>query len=378
MHLNELVQFQQKSESEVQEQEVSCTQCGSTNFRYSSNYINYQRYRIKDDTKCYYFCKHCLKRFLGLKQEQEHCPRCKFDNFVAHEVSPDGKKPYKDKSRYLCKDCGKQFIGPKFKGRHYKVDPISEDEKDIWDLRCLGVELPPASSKYKLNFENILQPWLRQAAKPFIRYILSINSAAEAYNKLMSLKRFSRFLQENYPSINPQDINRTIILEWLGYLSIQSYNVRIKGIVHSNQFFEQCQRDKWINFTGKPLIYKEDYPGKQPRPTPRDIPHDVLEQINKHLDKLPEPYMRMTLVIKETGMRVSELCLLQFDCLRQDSHGDWFLNYYQFKMKKEHTVPISRLASVIQEQQAFITHYLGLTLSIYFVLALPKPGKRSH
>lgn len=118
MHLNELVQFQQKSESEVQEQEISCTQCGSTNFRYSSNYINYEKYRIKDDTKCYYFCKHCLKRFVGLKQGQEHCPRCKFDNFVAHEVSHDGKKPYKDKSRYLCKDCGKQFIGPKFKGRH--------------------------------------------------------------------------------------------------------------------------------------------------------------------------------------------------------------------------------------------------------------------
>lgn len=36
----------------------------------------------------------------------------------------------------------------------------------------------------------------------------------------------------------------------------------------------------------------------------------------------------------------------------QDASGDWFLRYYQAKMKKEHSVPISReLASVIQEQQ---------------------------
>ena len=92
----------------------------------------------------------------------------------------------------------------------------------------------------------------------------------------MSLKRFSRFILENYSSINPQDINRAIILKWLEYLSRQSYSVKIKGIVHTNQFFELCQRNQWLNLIEKPLIYKEDYPGKQPRPTPRDIPRDVF------------------------------------------------------------------------------------------------------
>jgi len=309
MHLNESVKLQPSIESEVQEQEVSCTHCGSTKTRYTSNYIHYERYRIKDDTKCYYFCKYCSLRFIGLKQGQEFCPRCKYDNFVSHEVSYDGK-PDKDRSRYICKDCGRSFIGRKYQGKHYKVDPDSEYKKDVWDLRCLGVEVPPASSKYKLKFDHILQPWLRQAAKLFIRHVLIVNSSSEAFNKLMSLKRFSRFILENYSSINPQDINRAIILKWLEYLSRQSYSVKIKGIVHTNQFFELCQRNQWLNLIEKPLIYKEDYPGKQPRPTPRDIPRDVLEQINRHFDKLPEPYMRMLLVIQETGMRVAELCLL--------------------------------------------------------------------
>jgi len=366
MHLNESIDLHHQVKSEVQEQEVLCTHCGSTKTRYKTNYIHYERYRLKDDTKCYYFCKYCSLRFVGLKQGQEVCPRCKYDNFVYHEVSCDGK-PDKDRSRYICNDCGKSFIGPKYKGKYYKVDPESEYKKDIWDFRCLGLECPPASSLYTLNFEHILQPWLRQSAKIFIRHILAINSTAEAKNKLMSLKRLSRFLHEKYEGITSQDINRTIILSWLEHLNSQSCSIRVKGIVHTNQFLELCQRNQWLDITDKPLIYKEDYPGKQPRPAPRDMPCEVVEQLHRNLDKLPEPYMRMILVIQETGMRVAELCLLQFDCLRQDNHGDWFLNYYQFKMKKDHSVPVSReLAAVIQEQQAFITNLFGSDFEYLF------------
>lgn len=63
----------------------------------------------------------------------------------------------------------------------------------------------------------------------------------------------------------------------------------------------------------------------------------------------------MILVLKECGMRISELVNLNFDCLLQDKTGDWFLKYYQYKMKKEITIPISReIARIIQEQQRFI------------------------
>lgn len=65
----------------------------------------------------------------------------------------------------------------------------------------------------------------------------------------------------------------------------------------------------------------------------------------------------MILIIQESGMRVSELCRLKFDCLRQDSAGDWWLNYYQFKMKKDHTLSISKeLGAVIQEQQNYTAY----------------------
>ena len=39
--------------------------------------------------------------------------------------------------------------------------------------------------------------------------------------------------------------------------------------------------------------------------------------------------MRLVLVLQVTGRRVGEVCQLPFDCLLQDSQGDWFLSHYQ-------------------------------------------------
>lgn len=91
---------------------------------------------------------------------------------------------------------------------------------------------------------------------------------------------------------------------------------------------------------------------------PRYIPEEVIRQLNEHLDEFAPPVIRMILVLTECGMRISELVNLGFDCLLQDKAGDWFLKYYQFKMKKEITIPISReIVRVIQEQQRFIRQH---------------------
>ena len=70
--------------------------------------------------------------------------------------------------------------------------------------------------------------------------------------------------------------------------------------------------------------------------------------------------MRMFLVLQETGVRIAELCLMPFDCLRQDAAGDWWLTYHQYKMRKDHTIIISKeLSGAIQEQQRYIREHLG-------------------
>ncbi|HEY9659570.1 MAG TPA: tyrosine-type recombinase/integrase [Allocoleopsis sp.] len=93
---------------------------------------------------------------------------------------------------------------------------------------------------------------------------------------------------------------------------------------------------------------------------PRYIPPEVLEQLHQHLDVLPLPYQRMVLVLLETGLRISEVCHLSFDCISQDSQGDWWLKSYSFKMKTTSSKPISRpLATIVQAQQAYIRQHLS-------------------
>jgi integrase/recombinase XerD len=243
----------------------------------------------------------------------------------------------------------------------------SEFDKDIWDGRNLGADIRP-SDEITINFNPISQPWLRQAAKQYIKYTFATLSWSVCRCKKNALRHFSSFLAEYYPEYLASDINRLVIIEFLGYLVSKQLGgkTRLNYLVDLNTFFTLCSQNGWADVSDKVLIYKEDYP-RLNKPLPRYIPQEVLEQINQHIETLPESVMRLVLVIQECGMRISELCRLKFDCLRQDSAGDWWLDYYQFKMKKDHTISISReLAGVIQEQQNYIKSNLDSSFEYLF------------
>lgn len=122
---------------------------------------------------------------------------------------------------------------------------------------------------------------------------------------------------------------------------------------------ELCAREDWANIPNTRLIYREDFP-RLPKRQPRFIPEDVFSQLSANLDGLSDHIKRMVLIIQEVGMRISELCRMPFDCLIQDTQGDFFLRYYQYKMKKEHTVPISHdIVAATQEQQHIVREQYG-------------------
>ncbi|MBD2164962.1 tyrosine-type recombinase/integrase [Calothrix membranacea FACHB-236] len=255
----------------------------------------------------------------------------------------------------------------------YKViadfyDDRDEYDKTVWDLRKLGIEIDKTKSGYNLNFEHITQPWLLQATKKFIRYTLSILSQGECINRISTLKDFSAFISHYHPSLKPEDIDRPIILEYITQLPATGLasGTRHRQIGCLRTFLELCAREGWANVPDKRLIYNEDFP-RISKGLPRYIPEEVMSQLNKHIEDLPPHIMRMTLVLQECGMRIGELCQLPFNCLNQDIHGDWFLLYYQSKMKKEHIIPISKeCALVIQEQQNIILEEWGFDFPYLF------------
>jgi len=243
----------------------------------------------------------------------------------------------------------------------------SEFENNVWDGRKLGADIKP-SDNYTINFKSIAILWLRQAAKQFIRYTFATQTWSTCQDRVSAVKRFSRFLEKRYPQCQPKDINRKLVVEFLSYLVSKKYadNTRITTIAYLQNFFYLSAQHQWAEITGEILFFKGDAP-KLKKPAPRYIPEEVLEQLNNHLNFLPEPLMRMVLIMQECGMRISELCRLKFDCLRQDSSGTWWLTYYQFKMKKDHSICVSNeVVAVVLEQQEYIKNHLGLKFEYLF------------
>lgn len=282
------------------------------------------------------------------------CPKCN-----NHQFRKNGKNKSSGSQIYYCKQCDQSFT-PGLEKVKVIVNPQAEYVKDIWDCRYLGIEGGVGKSSYKLNFTQLSQPWLQQTAKRYLKMCLSSISFASTQEKLCSLRCLSRFLAKDYSDIKPVKINRTVIIDFTIHLASSELApaTRYKILSDTKLFFDACYQNEWLNIS-RYLVRQEDFP-KIPKSIPRYIPEEVMQQLNKHIEELSEPVMRMVLVLQECGMRISELVNLNFDCLLQDKAGDWFLRYYQFKMKKEITIPISReTVQVIQEQQRYLRKYIA-------------------
>lgn len=232
-------------------------------------------------------------------------------------------------------------------------DDRDEYNKLIWDVRNLGCKVNASKSSYTISFKKITQAWLLDASKQYIRYSLTLFSLGECQSRIGVLNHFSTFLRKNHPSLKPESIDRAMALDFLTYISVLGFSAVYKHrqITSLRDFLEISGREKWAPIPERRFFYQEDFP-KIGKRKPRFIPNEVLGQLNMNLDDLQPHIRRMVLILQECGMRISELCAMPFNCLSQDTQGDFFLKYVQFKMDKEHCIPISReIAAVIQEQQ---------------------------
>jgi len=239
-------------------------------------------------------------------------------------------------------------------------DARSEVEKDVWDLRKIGITINLSRSEYWLKFTRIRQGWLHEVAKRFVQYHLVAHSAPDCRKKLQALQLFSAFLDKQHPALAPSELTRAIIVDYLGFIPQQlSAKTRAMRILDLRTVLDVCVREGWADVPDRPLIYDDDIPHR-PKAEPRFIPEEVLEQLNRQLDALGAPIVRMVIIVQEDGMRISELCGLAWNCLHQDGDGDWWLRYYQGKLKKEHSIPITQeVLAVIREQQAWVRATYG-------------------
>ena len=240
---------------------------------------------------------------------------------------------------------------------------------DVWQLEDISKDKKTilATPDKRLDFTSIKQRWLKNAVKTHIKYSLATHPFSTCRAKLVGLKRFSRFLESNYSQAESTNINRVIIVDFLVHLKSNFSSSTCQGtLCHFKVFLELCQREKWLILPSDAIIYKEDFI-KRTKGLPQYIPNEVLNQINNSLKDAPPQLRRMVMVLQESGMRVGELVALSFDCLIKDNSENIFLRYFQFKLKKEHIIPISQeLSNAIIEQQQSIQRQLGNSYQFLF------------
>jgi integrase len=234
-------------------------------------------------------------------------------------------------------------------------DDRPETEKDVWDLRKMGVFLNLSLTESKLNFILISQPWLRGIAKAFFKYLVATQSASTCMGKLGSLRQFSLFLTAEAPSCGISDMNRALVLKYLDFLRAQNKTTSRRNMLvyHLRLFLETCaHRLQLAGVTKERIIFDDDFV-KEPEALSREIPEEVLVQLRNNLDALPTITLRMVTILLEVGLRVNEVCCLPLDCLVCDDRHEWYLRFYQSKVSREHIIPLIDQAVVetIQAQQ---------------------------
>jgi len=248
-----------------------------------------------------------------------------------------------------------------------------ETEKDVWDVRAMGLAPDLLYGSNHLNFAPITQPWLRSLAKEYLRYRVDTRSLGTCRARLSDIVSFSSFLSREYPTVDASGIDRKVIVRYLSDLnerglSSHHRNSLIGGL---RDFFETCS-----SRLGKKGLFREilivsgDFP-KKPEGDSREIPESVLVQLRAELEMLPTNELRMVVILLECGMRIGELCTLPFDCLVGGEY-DWSLRWYQSKMRQEHIIPLvdETVVKTIQAQQQEVRTLVGNSCPYLF----PRPG----
>lgn len=274
-----------------------------------------------------------------------------------------------------------------------------EWDKDVWDRRKLNLTADKVNItqyEYSIAFNRIQNTYFKSLTKRFCKLQLNSLSFSQCKHYAQNLEVFFNFISDKNTIRRIKDIDRPIIENYFGSLTTRGLSSKTLNKYKSTlaKFFETMQIFEWEDAPTKRLIFREDY-SKEVDYKPRYIDEYVLEQLNKvlcrlqlnsyigkqqlnsYIDKLPDDIISMTLVLQECGMRISELCTLKRGCLLQDKDNDWFLKYYQLKMKKEHIIPITKeVAHLIILQEEVINKRFENTTEYLFTREDGSPLKQ--
>jgi site-specific recombinase XerD len=140
-------------------------------------------------------------------------------------------------------------------------------------------------------------------------------------------------------------LKRKHVLYWLKQLKLRRHT---SGTVRGHIMRLRTYL-RWLNelgyFSKDPdeLIKSTDFP-KLPKALPRPLSEKVDQQLIKRLSGSQNYLRQGLLLLRYTGLRMSDLLSLEYNCLTRNQDGSFFLKAVSKKLKKEYVIPIDSKA----------------------------------
>lgn len=247
----------------------------------------------------------------------------------------------------------------------------AELEKDVWDAWKLpGVRVIMSQNNHTIRFTRV-PPAFRPAIKRYIRLKIVQLSFGECVVILKYIHMFAQFYSARCPqAITFGVVDRVCIEEYILYVTAMKKTdgqpvtprFRWEAVVYLYRFFEYLQRtsspDSPVIPVGR-LIWPEDrgrWKQSKTKGVYKHIPSTVLEQLDRHIDKLEAVYVPIVIVLLATGLRISDVLDMRYDtCLEQTASG-WLLCADVNKTQvKRHKLPVTEeVAKIVAVQREYV------------------------
>lgn len=243
------------------------------------------------------------------------------------------------------------------------ADNREEWIKDTWDIRRLkkyGIKYNKTAKVNSINFMIIKNKYFRQGVKDYFKQrLISSNSFSwgTAVNYMTYLPNMLNFFTEVYPEWNSlKDLKRADILNYYEYLnkyieeSLTNRNsnpniYKITAISNINRFLCDIQLKEFSIAPSediRKLIYKEDKPSREKKDASKIdyVPDFVLEQLFDNINGLYKDTVPIVWIMYKTGLRISDVLGLKFDCLIKLNNKFWIETDIEKTYIKDHRIPI--------------------------------------
>jgi len=228
-----------------------------------------------------------------------------------------------------------------------------------WGIRRGDIKTAPDEiykSRYRKN--NWDHSVLKKEAHAFLEVLGATLAPQSVALYRGSLIIFYNFLERKRYHL--RDIDSNMVKKFINFchdcnLAQQSKNhhaVRLK------RFLQWLYENKQIKKSGNELLLAKDIP-KPPKYLPRPLLPEVDFKVQEYLKNSDDIYHQALLLLRWTGIRVSELTNLEFNCIETDSSGQTLLHVPLGKLKTERRLPIEKkiVDLILSVQKKSLRHF---------------------